>query len=119
MQKSPSFRLDFRAKAQRRAGCLSPKEKKKPGPGRETFIYVNNRLEGNALETIATCMLVGSFVEFKAVKAEYVEAQRHSAARPQPKNLNRSKQRKRRRNREKQKLVENAAILGDSTAKPK
>ncbi len=25
---------------------------KKAGPGRETFIYVNNRLEGNALETI-------------------------------------------------------------------
>jgi hypothetical protein len=28
-------------------------EGKAAGPARKTFIYVNNRLEGNALETIA------------------------------------------------------------------
>ena len=31
------------------------------GPERKTFIYVNNRLEGNALETISA-MLEQSFV---------------------------------------------------------
>ena len=33
------------------AGKALIAEGKKVGPGRETFIYVNNRLEGNALET--------------------------------------------------------------------
>jgi hypothetical protein len=27
------------------------------GPGRDTFIYVNNRLEGNVLETISEMIL--------------------------------------------------------------
>jgi hypothetical protein len=36
----------------RAAGKALVAEGKKAGTGRETFIYVNNRLEGNALETI-------------------------------------------------------------------
>jgi uncharacterized protein YecE (DUF72 family) len=36
----------------RQAGQALIAEGKKAGAGRETFIYVNNRLEGNALETI-------------------------------------------------------------------
>ena len=36
----------------REAGKALIAEGKRAGPGRETFIYVNNRLEGNALETI-------------------------------------------------------------------
>ena len=36
----------------REAGKALIAEGKKAGPKRETFIYVNNRLEGNALETI-------------------------------------------------------------------
>ena len=35
------------------AGKALIAEGKKAGAGRATFIYVNNRLEGNALETIA------------------------------------------------------------------
>jgi hypothetical protein len=31
-------------------------EGKAAGPGRKTFIYVNNRLEGNALETISALL---------------------------------------------------------------
>jgi hypothetical protein len=37
----------------RRAGRSLIREGAKTGPDRKTFIYVNNRLEGNALETIA------------------------------------------------------------------
>jgi uncharacterized protein YecE (DUF72 family) len=37
----------------RKAGRSLILEGKKAGPDRKTFIYVNNRLEGNALETIA------------------------------------------------------------------
>jgi len=36
----------------RKAGRALIAEGKNAGSGRETFIYVNNRLEGNALETI-------------------------------------------------------------------
>jgi len=36
----------------REAGKTLIAEGKTAGQGRETFIYVNNRLEGNALETI-------------------------------------------------------------------
>jgi hypothetical protein len=36
----------------REAGKALMAEEKKTASGRETFIYVNNRLEGNALETI-------------------------------------------------------------------
>jgi hypothetical protein len=36
----------------REAGQALIAQGKKAGAGRETFIYVNNRLEGNALETI-------------------------------------------------------------------
>lgn len=36
----------------RKAGRALIAEAKNAGPGHETFIYVNNRLEGNALETI-------------------------------------------------------------------
>ena len=36
----------------REAGKALIAEGKKAASGRETFIYVNNRLEGNALETI-------------------------------------------------------------------
>jgi uncharacterized protein YecE (DUF72 family) len=37
----------------RKAGHALIEEGRKTGPDRKTFIYVNNRLEGNALETIA------------------------------------------------------------------
>ena len=37
----------------RAAGKALIAEGKKAGARRETFIYVNNRLEGNALETIS------------------------------------------------------------------
>ena len=37
----------------RQAGAALVQEGKAAGQGRQTFIYVNNRLEGNALETIA------------------------------------------------------------------
>jgi hypothetical protein len=36
----------------REAGKALVAEGKASGPDRKTFIYVNNRLEGNALETI-------------------------------------------------------------------
>jgi uncharacterized protein YecE (DUF72 family) len=41
----------------REAGKALIADGKKAGPGRETFIYVNNRLEGNALETIDAMIL--------------------------------------------------------------
>jgi hypothetical protein len=37
----------------RAAGALLTKEGVEAGPKRKTFIFVNNRLEGNALETIS------------------------------------------------------------------
>jgi uncharacterized protein YecE (DUF72 family) len=40
----------------REAGKALIAETKKAGTGRETFIYINNRLEGNALETIAAML---------------------------------------------------------------
>jgi hypothetical protein len=40
----------------REAGQALIAQGKKAGAGRETFIYVNNRLEGNALETIDAMM---------------------------------------------------------------
>jgi len=43
----------------REAGKALIADGKKAGPGRETFIYVNNRLEGNALETIDAMILGG------------------------------------------------------------
>ena len=44
----------------RAAGAALIAEGKKAGAGRETFIYVNNRLEGNALETISSMTLADS-----------------------------------------------------------
>jgi len=43
----------------REAGKALVAEGKAAGPKRKTFIYVNNRLEGNALETIDTMVLGG------------------------------------------------------------
>ncbi len=40
----------------RAAGATLIKEGRATGPGRKTFVYVNNRLEGNALETIAAML---------------------------------------------------------------
>lgn len=41
----------------RAAGNALIADGKKATPGRKTFIYVNNRLEGNALETIDAMLL--------------------------------------------------------------
>ena len=43
----------------RAAGVFLLKEGKAAGPSRKTFIFVNNRLEGNALETIAAMVEPG------------------------------------------------------------
>ena len=49
----PYDRLQEKNPEARNAGRKLVAEGKKEGGHRKTFIYVNNRLEGNALETIA------------------------------------------------------------------
>ena len=53
---SPYNRVQEPNPEARKAGARLIKERKTAGPQRKTFIYVNNRLEGNALVTIEAMM---------------------------------------------------------------